>query len=172
MRKSLRAATVLALSSLLLASPSAAAPPARPRVVVLGFDGADAVRCEELMSQGKLPYLKALGSQGGYARLRPANPAESPVSWATLTTGWNPGKTGIYDFLRRKHGKDARSIDIQIGLAEPVQRDVLGAEKRAGIVLVAGVIGGIFGFGVAFALGVFVPLMRRGGRLQATVTAG
>jgi predicted AlkP superfamily phosphohydrolase/phosphomutase len=71
------------------------------RVVVLGFDGADAALTEELMAQGKLPNLAALAAEGGYARLTPTVPAQTPVSWATFTTGRDPGGTQIFDFLRR-----------------------------------------------------------------------
>ena len=34
-------------------------------------------------------------------RLQTTNPAQSPVAWSAFSTGMNPGKTRIYDFLRR-----------------------------------------------------------------------
>ncbi len=71
------------------------------RVVVLGFDGADPGLTEAMMAQGKLPHLSSLASRGGYARLAPTVPAQTPVSWATFTTGLDPGGTQIFDFLRR-----------------------------------------------------------------------
>src|SRR5689334_704507 len=81
----------------------------RPRVLVLGFDGLAADRVEALIAARKLPNFERLRDHGGYARMRPSNPAQSPVSWASITTGWNPGKTGIYDFLRRQN-LDGRRI--------------------------------------------------------------
>ncbi|MCX7894877.1 MAG: alkaline phosphatase family protein [Thermoanaerobaculum sp.] len=71
------------------------------RVVVLGFDGADAVLVEQYLAEGKLPHLAELARAGGYARLTPTVPAQTPVSWATFTTGRDPGGTQIFDFLRR-----------------------------------------------------------------------
>src|SRR2546425_4208288 len=74
------------------------------KVVILGFDGADAALVERYMTEGRLPHLKALRDQGFYAPLRPTNPPQTPVSWATFTTGLNPGRTEIFDFLRRTEG--------------------------------------------------------------------
>lgn len=73
--------------------------PSRGRVVVLGMDGMDASMTEEWMNAGLLPNFSRLRAQGSFAPLMPANPAQSPVSWATLNSGQNPGKTGIFDFI-------------------------------------------------------------------------
>ncbi|RME00188.1 MAG: tetratricopeptide repeat protein [Calditrichaeota bacterium] len=73
----------------------------RLRVVALGIDGMDAKITEELIRNGKLPHLSAIANSGTYTRLRTTNPAESPVAWATFVTGYNPGKTGLFGFLKR-----------------------------------------------------------------------
>ena len=59
-----------------------------------------------MIAAGDLPELAALAKQGSFIPLEPTNPAQSPVSWATLTTGLNPGRTGIFDFLRREFRDD------------------------------------------------------------------
>ncbi len=74
------------------------------RVVIIGFDGADARLVEEMLDQGRLPHLEALRREGSYRRLRPTNPPQTPVSWSAFATGKNPGKTGIFDFLKRSPG--------------------------------------------------------------------
>src|SRR5437868_2768480 len=113
-RSVLRAAIV---GSLVVCAGSTDAQQARPpRTVVLGFDGASADRVEKLMQDGKLPNLVALSKRGGYSRLAPSNPAQSPVSWASIETGWNPGKTGIYDFLRRVPSKDKSGLRAGVDL--------------------------------------------------------
>jgi predicted AlkP superfamily phosphohydrolase/phosphomutase len=71
------------------------------RVVVLGFDGADAGLVETFMAAGELPELEALRSEGCYARLEPTNPPQTPVSWSSFATGFDPGTTEIFDFLKR-----------------------------------------------------------------------
>lgn len=69
------------------------------RVIVLGMDGMDAEMAGDWMDAGELPNFARLREQGTFAPLMPANPAQSPVSWATLNTGVNPGKHGIFDFV-------------------------------------------------------------------------
>ena len=53
------------------------------------------------MNEGKLPNLARLRANGTFRPLRPTIPAQTPVSWSTFSTGIDPGRTGIFDFLRR-----------------------------------------------------------------------
>ncbi len=82
---------------------TAAVAPAKPsgRVVVLGFDGASHHLAQRFMDEGKMPNCKRLQDEGVFAPLGSANPAESPVAWASINTGMNPGKTNIFGFMRR-----------------------------------------------------------------------
>lgn len=73
----------------------------RPKVVVIGFDGADARLVEAWMDAGELPNLARLRAEGTYSPLAPTNPPQTPVSWSSFATGLNPGKTEIFDFLKR-----------------------------------------------------------------------
>src|ERR1043166_9489791 len=79
----------------------AASVQAQQKVIVLGFDGVDARYTEQWMNEGKLPNLAKLRAQGTFRPLRPTLPAQTPVSWSTSSTGIDPGRTGIFDFLRR-----------------------------------------------------------------------
>src|ERR1044071_6741446 len=74
---------------------------AAQKVIVLGFDGVDAGYTERWMNEGKLPNLAKLRAAGTFRPLRPTVPAQTPVSWSTFSTGIDPGRTGIFDFLRR-----------------------------------------------------------------------
>src|SRR5437762_8374646 len=74
---------------------------AAQKVIVLGFDGVDARYTEQWMNEGKLPNLARLRAEGTFRPLRPTIPAQTPVSWSTFSTGIDPGRTGIFDFLRR-----------------------------------------------------------------------
>src|SRR5437867_13401185 len=71
------------------------------KVIVLGFDGVDARYTEQWMNERKLPNLARLRQMGTFRPLRPTVPAQTPVSWSTFSTGIDPGRTGIFDFLRR-----------------------------------------------------------------------
>src|SRR4029079_10939642 len=66
-----------------------------------GFGGADARLVERYMAEGQLPNLAKLRDEGSYAPLLPTNPPQTPVSWSSFATGTSPGKTEIFDWLRR-----------------------------------------------------------------------
>ena len=83
----------------LLMNKSSANPPVR--VIVLGLDGLDPTLLEGFMNQGLLPNFQRLKEQGSYSRLGTTNPALSPVAWSSFITGSNPGRHGVFDFLRR-----------------------------------------------------------------------
>ena len=94
--------------------------PAQPRerVYILGFDGMDPVITERLMAEGKLPNLSSMKHRGAMRRLETTNPAQSPVAWSSFSTGMNPGKTRIYDFLTRNpatYYPDFSTVSIQRG---------------------------------------------------------
>jgi len=76
------------------------------RLIVLGFDGADARTTERFMDEGLLPNLARLRETGTFAPLGTTMPAESPVSWASLNSGQNPAKTGISGFVKRELAPD------------------------------------------------------------------
>lgn len=71
------------------------------RVVVLGLDGLETTLVEQYMSEGILPNFKKLREMGSYQRLGTTWPALSPVAWSSFTTGTNPGKHNIFDFINR-----------------------------------------------------------------------
>lgn len=89
----------LTLTALFLTLAFAAA--GQQKVIVVGFDGVDARLTEQWMNEGKLPNMARLRANGTFRPLRPTLPAQTPVSWSTFSTGIDPGRTGIFDFLRR-----------------------------------------------------------------------
>src|SRR5262249_14199683 len=97
----LRRLVALLLAPATLALPALGAPEGKRKVVILGFDGADARLVRTWMDQGKLPNLAALRDAGSFSPLQPTNPPQTPVSWSSFATGTNPGKTRIFDFLMR-----------------------------------------------------------------------
>ncbi len=71
------------------------------RVVLLGFDGLDFDLVTQYLDEGELPNLARLRDRGIFSPLMSTTPPESPVAWSAFVTGTNPGKTGVFDFLRR-----------------------------------------------------------------------
>jgi predicted AlkP superfamily phosphohydrolase/phosphomutase len=70
------------------------------RVVLIGFDGMDFNLFNRFRKQGhKFPHFEKLAAQGTFAPLWSTEPPISPVAWSTFTTGVNPGKHNIFDFL-------------------------------------------------------------------------
>ncbi len=71
------------------------------RVVILGLDGLEPTLTERYLDEGLLPNLAKLRAKGAYKRLGTTCPPLSPVAWSSFTTGTNPGKHNIFDFITR-----------------------------------------------------------------------
>jgi predicted AlkP superfamily phosphohydrolase/phosphomutase len=80
---------------------SSAAPARIRRFIVVGFDGQDPKLTDQFMQEGLLPNFKRLAEMGCYRRLRTTYPSLSPVAWSSFSTGTNPGRHNIFDFLDR-----------------------------------------------------------------------
>ena len=78
------------------------APRARiKRLIVVGLDGQDPKLTDRFMQDGLLPNFDRLARMGCYRRLRTTFPSLSPVAWSSFSTGTNPGRHNIFDFLDR-----------------------------------------------------------------------
>src|SRR5437867_2437703 len=84
------------------------------RVVCFGIDGLDPGIVRVMMNAGLLPNFRKLASEGTFTSLATCNPAQSPVVWASLATGCNPGKHGIFDFVKRS----LRDYSLSLSLFE------------------------------------------------------
>lgn len=70
------------------------------RTVIIGFDGMDFNLLNRFMKEGKrFPNFEKLQKDGTFAPLWSTEPPISPVAWSTFSTGANPGKHNIFDFL-------------------------------------------------------------------------
>ena len=70
------------------------------RVVVLGFDGLSPVMVEKWVKEGKLPNMARIMEEGAYGGCMTVLPPSSASAWTSAVTGVNPGKHGIYGFLK------------------------------------------------------------------------
>jgi predicted AlkP superfamily phosphohydrolase/phosphomutase len=92
------------------------------RVVVVGLDGLEPTLTEQFLDQGLLPNLELLRQSGTFRRLGTTCPPLSPVAWSSFSTGTNPGKHGIFDFIARNPADyQPRISSVRI---EPGQRSV------------------------------------------------
>jgi predicted AlkP superfamily phosphohydrolase/phosphomutase len=93
------------------------------RVIIIGMDGMNPKLVEPMMAEGKLPNFAKLKANGFYSRMSTSNPSQSPVAWTCFSTGRNPGKTGMFDFIKRdpkNYGLSLSTSDIEGGVAKPV----------------------------------------------------
>jgi len=73
----------------------------RQQVLVIGLDGATFKLIDPYVRQGLLPNIAALLARGTRSVLTSTNPPITSAAWPSFATGVNPGKHGIYDFVRR-----------------------------------------------------------------------
>ncbi len=115
------------------------------------MDGLDAGMASEWMDAGELPNFVRLRDGGTFCPLVPGNPAQSPVSWATLNTGRNPGKHGIFDFVsntRHPQAGPMPGVGFQKETWIPASRtgalDLVALGFRSGGAVLAGILIFIF----------------------------
>ncbi len=65
--------------------------PEYKKTILLGMDGLDPKILSSLMKKGELPNFSKLAETGSYSTLATSNPAQSPVAWASIATGNDPG---------------------------------------------------------------------------------
>ncbi len=73
----------------------------KPRVLVLGLDGATWTLLDPLLAQNKLPTLGKLIANGSRSILRSCIQPSSEQAWSAFATGKQNGKFGLYGFYQR-----------------------------------------------------------------------
>jgi predicted AlkP superfamily phosphohydrolase/phosphomutase len=134
---------------------------AKPKVVILGFDGVDANLTQRWIDEGELPVLKGLAEQGTFSPMRVTIPSQTPVSWSTFSTGLNPGRHSIIDFLRR----DPKTYQPSFGFMDEVTVPFLWGEKTPAVIAaLAALVLGLLAFGL-------LKLLRRRTKTAGLVAA-
>jgi len=86
------------------------------KVIILGFDGLDPGLLQQYLKKGILPNIQNLMDRGSFKAMRSTTPPISPVAWSSFSTGVNPGKHNIFDFLapeRRSYLSKLSSAEIR-----------------------------------------------------------
>jgi predicted AlkP superfamily phosphohydrolase/phosphomutase len=73
------------------------------KLLVIGLDGASFNVLDPLIGKGYLPNIARLIAEGSRANLETTFPPITAVAWSSFMTGKNPGKHGIFEFVRRDH---------------------------------------------------------------------
>ncbi|WP_323674835.1 alkaline phosphatase family protein [Halorubellus sp. PRR65] len=88
-----------------------------PRVAFFGIDGVPYSLIRD--NPDVFPNLNELASEGSAGAIDSIVPPESSACWPSLTTGRNPGETGVYGFQDREVG----SYDTYVPMGRDVQVD-------------------------------------------------
>ncbi|WP_122089629.1 alkaline phosphatase family protein [Halalkalicoccus subterraneus] len=86
-----------------------------PRVAFIGIDGVPHTLLSEHPEQ--FPNFAAIADEGTASAIESIVPPESSACWPSLTTGQNPGETGVYGFQDRENG----SYDTYVPMGRDVQ---------------------------------------------------
>jgi len=97
---------------------------------ILALDGATFPLFEPWMQAGELPNLAVFRSQAAYGPLESTIPPITGAAWTTFQTGTNPGKHGVFDWLKRDpNGYNLVPISAQM-LSQPTLWELLSAHDR------------------------------------------
>ena len=99
-------------------------------VLIIGIDGASWGLFKPWMDEGELPNLKRMVEEGVSGTLKSTIPLESGSTWTSLTTGKNPAKHGIFNFVR----EDGGLIDSSAVKSERIWNILAKHNKRCGII--------------------------------------
>lgn len=85
---------------------------ARP-VWLLGLDGATFDILDPMMKAGKLPVIAGLIKAGASGILQSSVVPFTPQAWASVITGNNPGKHGVFGFTRQIPGRPPEFLSLK-----------------------------------------------------------
>ncbi|MFB0534646.1 MAG: alkaline phosphatase family protein [Anaerolineae bacterium] len=108
-----------------------------PKILVVGLDGATLDLIRPWAAEGALPTFARIISEGTWGRLGSVIPPLTGPAWLSFMTGKNPGKHGIFDFIRR--GKsDYHGVPINASLrdGDTLWQLLSEAGKRVGVLSV------------------------------------
>jgi predicted AlkP superfamily phosphohydrolase/phosphomutase len=74
-------------------------PQHRPRAILLGLDGATFRFIDPFLAEGHLPAFSHFKKHGLWGDLRSTVPPYTPQAWASISTGVNPGRHGVFGFF-------------------------------------------------------------------------
>ncbi len=107
------------------------------KVFVIGLDGATPELMFKWTKEGKLPNINKLMSEGAWGNLKSTYPPQSATAWTTFLTGTNPGKHGVYHFLKRvPDSYDYEFYNSKDSSAIPIWKILSKYNKKVGIMQV------------------------------------
>ena len=81
----------------------------KPRLIIVGLDGATWDAALPYIEAGRLPTLARFMRDGAWGTLNSIHPPETGCCWPTIFTGTNPGKHGVFGFFSLRPGTYERT---------------------------------------------------------------
>lgn len=108
-----------------------------PKVFVIGLDGATFDLIQPWVEEGYLPTFRQIMEQGTWGRLQSVVPPLTGTAWNSFSTGKNPGKHGIFDFIHRgKNSYYGAPINASMRDADSLWQLLSEAGRRVGVLSV------------------------------------
>ncbi len=105
------------------------------RTIIIGLDGATFGVLDPYMKAGELPNIKKMYDEGIRGDLRSSIPPVTGPSWVSFLTGKNPGKHGIFDFVRAGENEIRRQpVNYRHIRSKTVLKIANEAGRKVGIV--------------------------------------
>jgi len=77
------------------------------KTLLVGLDAACWEYLDPLLEANQMPTLRGLMNSGMWGTMHSTMPPWTPTAWASIATGKNPGKHGVFDMLQRQPGSYA-----------------------------------------------------------------
>jgi len=105
------------------------------RMLVVGLDGATFDLIRPWAAAGHLPTLARLMEEGVHGELRSTLPPVTSPAWPSFMTGMNPGKHGVFDFIRSRPG-GFDMVNASYIAAKTLWQILSEAGRRVGVIAV------------------------------------
>lgn len=95
------------------------------KVLVVGFDGGTWDLLSRYSEDGTMPALGRLRKSSTWGTLRSTIPPVTAPAWAAMSTGMNPGKTGVCSFLASTDSIDRYRVTTSSDVKPPTLPEIL-----------------------------------------------
>ncbi len=104
----------------------------KPRVLVIGLDGATFGIINPMIKNGKLPNFARIMRQGSFGPLKSTMPPITPCAWTSFSTGKDPSKHGLYDFkLHEGDPENTKSVNRTFAKSKALWKILTDAGKKS-----------------------------------------
>jgi predicted AlkP superfamily phosphohydrolase/phosphomutase len=100
----------------------------RPRILIIGLDGATWDVLGPQIEQGAMPCLARMRTEGTHGVLTSTLPPLTAPAWSSFQTGVNPGKHAVFDFVQYVPGSYQPAFVSSRSIACPTIWELLGNE--------------------------------------------